>query len=106
MYSNSGQIGKWYISNNTLQGKPKDSNIEDGNFLILDANENTIKAANNAFIIDGSKGEIYLGRYLLRDNDTNVDTVIGNMYLASFLMSGRTLASADDVINDINFNYI
>jgi hypothetical protein len=28
------------------------------------------------------------------------------MYLASFLMSGRTLASADNVINNINFDYV
>jgi len=37
---------------------------------------------------------------------TYIDTVIGNMYLASFLMSGRTVFERNEDNKDIDFDYI
>lgn len=111
LYAQLGTIGGWKITNNTLESIPE---TEGGNHIIFDSKNNIIKFSNEAFSINGNTGTVNLGQAYGSDG-----TVIGNVYLGEYLLSGRTVTetlaytdsvlgnetSKDNTIGGINDNY-
>lgn len=81
LYAQLGHIGGWSINNNQLTSTP----ASNGNYIILDSKNNIIKFSNGAFEVDGNTGTVKLGATYADGSE------IGNVYLSSFLLSGRTL---------------
>jgi hypothetical protein len=85
LYAQLGTIGGWKITNSTLESPLFDIDGKNNlNSIIFDALHGKIEFSNGSFIVDGAKGEVYLG---LKYSD---GVGIGKVYLSDYLLSGRT----------------
>lgn len=104
LYAQLGHIGGWSINNNQLTSTP----ASNGNYIILDSKNNIIKFSNGAFEVNGNTGTVKLGSTYADGSE------IGNVYLSSFLLSGKTLNTTiayndyilkgDDISTNRNIN--
>ena len=83
LYSQKGTIGGWIITQNAITSPASLNN----HYLILDAQNNCIKTDDGSFEIEGNTGTL---RLKAGTGDSN-NTEAGLLYLADYLIMGRTI---------------